>query len=89
MIRSLKILGEFSLAQFNRGVPHSNPDIETLLKVTPEAAEDKVSYEDIYFKSLSEQTGSLEQLLEEKSVKVEIPFKEYLVHDREGNILFR
>jgi hypothetical protein len=27
MIRSLKVLGDFSLAQFDRGVPHNNPDI--------------------------------------------------------------
>ena len=36
MIRSLKILGDFSLAQFNRGLPHSAPDIEGLLKTVPQ-----------------------------------------------------
>lgn len=55
MIRSLKILGDFSLAQFNRGVPHSNPDIEALLKITPQIAEDKIYYEDIYYTYLSSQ----------------------------------
>ena len=53
MIRSLKILGDFSLAQFDRGVPHLNPDIEAILKITPQAGEDKVSYEDIYYRHLS------------------------------------
>lgn len=52
MIRSLKILGDFSLAQFDRGVPHINPDIEAILKITPQQAEDRVAYEDIYFKHL-------------------------------------
>lgn len=44
MIRSLKILGDFSLAQYNRGVPHENPDIESILKITPQAAQDKANY---------------------------------------------
>jgi len=39
MIRSLKVLGDFSLAQFNRGIPQSNPDIEALLRIVPQAAE--------------------------------------------------
>jgi len=55
MIRSLKILGDFSLAQFDRGVPHINPDIEALLKITPQQAEDRVNYEDIYYKYLGAQ----------------------------------
>jgi hypothetical protein len=55
MIRSLKILGDFSLAQFDRGVPHVNPDIETLLKITPQQAEERVSYEDIYYRYLGKQ----------------------------------
>ena len=55
MIRSLKILGDFSLAQFDRGVPHINPNIEALLKITPQQAEDRVNYEDIYYKYLGAQ----------------------------------
>lgn len=55
MIRSLKILGDFSLAQFDRGVPHINPDIQAILKITPQQAEDRVSYEDIYYKYLGTQ----------------------------------
>lgn len=39
MIRSLKVLGQFSLAQFNRGIPQFNPDIEALLKIIPQEAE--------------------------------------------------
>ena len=63
MIRSLKILGDFSLAQFDRGVPHTNPDIEGVLKITPQQAEDRVSYEDIYFKHLGDQVSQeLEKL---------------------------
>ena len=63
MIRSLKILGEFSLAQFDRGVPHINPDIEGILKITPEVAQDRVSYEDIYFRHLGQQVSEdLEKL---------------------------
>ena len=63
MIRSLKILGDFSLAQFDRGVPHINPDIEGVLKITPQQAEDRVSYEDIYFKHLGNQVSQeLEKL---------------------------
>ena len=58
MIRSLKILGDFSLAEFNRGVPHSTPDIEAILKITPQVAEDKISYEDIYYRHLGEQVES-------------------------------
>lgn len=38
MIRSLKILGDFSLANFNRGLTHSNPDIEGLLKIIPQSS---------------------------------------------------
>ena len=53
MIRSLKVLGEFSLANFNRGLAHSNPDIEALLKIIPQSAEDKVNYEDVYYLHLS------------------------------------
>jgi hypothetical protein len=34
MIRSLKILGDFSLAQFDRGLQQFNTDIEGLLKIT-------------------------------------------------------
>ena len=64
MIRSLKILGDFSLAQFDRGVPHINPDIEGVLKITPQQAEDRVSYEDIYFKHLG---GQVNQELEKLS----------------------
>lgn len=52
MIRSLKVLGDFSLANFNRGFPHSNPDIEGLLKIVPAAPEEKVFYEDIYYRYL-------------------------------------
>ena len=78
------------MAQFDRGVPHVTPDIEALLKITPQAAEDRVSYEDIYYKYLGDHVDSdLEKLSGEKSVRVEMPFKEYVVHDREGNILFR
>lgn len=52
MIRSLKILGDFSLAQFNRGVPQSNPDIEHILKITPQVAEEKTNYQNIYYRYL-------------------------------------
>lgn len=52
MIRSLKILGDFSLAHFNRGLPHSNPDIEGLLKIIPQSPEERVNYEDIYYRHL-------------------------------------
>ena len=52
MIRSLKILGDFSLAHFNRGLPHSNPDIEGLLKIIPQSPEERVNYEDIYYRYL-------------------------------------
>ena len=86
MIRSLKILGDFSLAQFNRGVPHVNPDIEALLKITPQQAEERVSYEDIYYRHLGNQVKGDQG---EARDREEMPFKEYLVHDREGNILFR
>ena len=58
MIRSLKVLGQFSLAQFDRGVPHINADIQAILKITPQVAEDRVQYEDIYYKHLGEQVDS-------------------------------
>lgn len=54
MIRSLKILGDFSLANFNRGLPHSTPDIEALLKIVPKAPEERANYEDIFYRYLGE-----------------------------------
>ena len=57
MIRSLKVLGDFSLAHFNRGLPHANPDIEALLKIVPAAAEERVCYEDIYYRYLGGSAG--------------------------------
>ena len=90
MIRSLKILGDFSLAQFNRGVPHSNPDIEAILKITPSVAQDRANYEDIYYHHLgSKAETDLQKAKESKDAKQEVPFKEYLVNDRDSNILFR
>lgn len=56
MIRSLKVLGDFSLAQFNRGLPHINPDIEALLKIIPKMAQDRVEYEDVYYSYLGRLT---------------------------------
>lgn len=83
MIRSLKILGDFSIAEFNRGVPHSNPDIQSLLKITPQAPEDKASYEEIYYRHLGTLIDqNLQKLQEQKSVNTEQPFKEYSIHDR-------
>jgi len=46
------------LAQFDRGVPHINADIQAILKITPQVAEDRVQYEDIYYKHLGEQVDS-------------------------------
>lgn len=53
MIRSLKVLGDFSLASFDRGLSHFNPDIEALLKLIPQNAEERVNYEDVYYRHLS------------------------------------
>ena len=58
MIRSLKVLGDFSLAQFDRGLPHLNPDIEAILKFVPQTAEDRVTYEGLYYRFLSTQIDS-------------------------------
>ena len=44
MIRSLKILGDFSLALFDRGLPRHTPDIESLLKMVPQAYDEKINY---------------------------------------------
>lgn len=44
MIRSLKILGDFSLALFNRGLPRNTPDIETILKMVPQVYDEKINY---------------------------------------------
>lgn len=92
MIRSLKVLGDFSLAHFNRGLPHTNPDIQALLKIVPPAAEERACYEDIYYRYLCAEAArqsDLASLAEAKQVAQELPFREYLVHDREANILFR
>jgi hypothetical protein len=92
MIRSLKILGDFSLAHFNRGLPHSNPDIEGLLKIVPQSPEDRVDYEDIYYRHLGAEArkeSDLGKIKESKHVRQDAPFREYNVHNREENILFR
>lgn len=56
MIRSLNVLGNFSLAEFNRGLSHLNPDIQSLLNLIPQNGEERVNYEDIYYRYLSQQT---------------------------------
>jgi hypothetical protein len=60
MIRGLNVLGNFSLAEFNRGLPHLNPDIQSLLNLIPQSGEEKVNYEDIYYRYLSQQTDRKE-----------------------------
>ena len=85
MIRSLKILGDFSLAQFNRGLPHSTPDIQGLLKIIPQSPEDRVNYEDIYYRYLgveARKEQDLQKLKQAQYVRQEAPFKEYVVHNR-------
>jgi hypothetical protein len=50
MIRSLKILGNFSLANLNRGLYENNPQIRQLLTMVEEITDSIVNYEDIFFK---------------------------------------
>ena len=56
MIRSLKILGDFSLALFDRGLPRHTPDIESLLKMVPQAYDEKINYQDIYYQFISSES---------------------------------
>lgn len=53
MIRSLKILGNFSLANLNRGLVQNNPKIKQLLNIVENIPDSTVNYEDIYYKSQS------------------------------------
>lgn len=53
MVRSLKVLGDFSLANFDRGLVNLEPKISELLELVDKKAEDKVSYEDIYYRYIS------------------------------------
>jgi hypothetical protein len=50
MIRSLKILGSFSLATLNRGLYENNPNIRELLKIVDQVPDSAVDYEDVYYK---------------------------------------
>lgn len=53
MIRSLKILGNFSLATLNRGLFDFNPKIQQFLNLVQKVPDSVVNYEDIYFKAQS------------------------------------
>ena len=52
MIRALKILGDISLADLNRGLRSYNPDVEQLLKLI-DRHQESVDIEDIFYSKLS------------------------------------
>lgn len=68
MIRSLKILGDFSLAVFNRGLNCCNPDIEALLAIIERAPEENVKYEDVYYQVLGNAIGGMEEEILSKCI---------------------
>lgn len=51
MIRSLKILGSFSLATFNRGLYSNIPKVRELLQLVEQTPDLLINYEDIYYQS--------------------------------------
>ena len=62
MIRGLKILGNFSLATLNRGLYENCPKVKPILDMLTESSEATVDYEDIYYKSLSKNSESIDFL---------------------------
>ena len=59
MIRALKILGDISLADLDRGLRLFNPDIEKLLKLI-DRHQESVDYEDIFYSRVAKETETVD-----------------------------
>lgn len=58
MIRTLKVLGDVSLASLDRGLRENSPQIQKLLKMIDKHQEN-VDFEDIYYKNLASNIENL------------------------------
>ena len=90
MIRALKILGDISLADLDRGLRLFNPEIEKLLKLI-DRHQDSVDYEDIFYTKVAKETEKVDfkDPEVETKEKIESPLNNFLVHSRNQNFLFR